>query len=253
MARMSRPDSGSRKLRLIATALLTSGALALPIGIAEAADAPDSPAPAGSPAPDSPEPTSAVAPAAAEGSTSLNVSRAAASAAKSVSIVDYDFKPKTITVNTGDTVTWTNDGKVAEGHNVTGDGGLDSGNLSTGDTYSHSFGSAGSFAYVCTLHPLMKGTVKVLARSAGGGGKRSGGSGGSCDACEEAQQNAAATAGAAGTESAAVAAADPAGTDSSLPATGSDSISLLTIGELLLALGLGLRIAAAAQAARRRA
>ncbi len=183
----------------------------------------------------------------------MTVSRATSSASKSVSIVDYDFAPKAISINQGDTVVWTNDGTVPEGHNVTGDNGLDSGTLKSGDTYGHTFNSAGTFSYVCTLHPLMKGTVKVASRSAGGGNKKSSGSSGNCDACETAQQNAGGTAGS--SESAAVAATGAAGTtatDPSLPSTGSDSMPLLAIGEFLLALGMALRLGAV-WAARRRA
>ena len=81
---------------------------------------------------------------------------------------NFDFSPKTVTINVGETVTWTNDGKVPEGHTATGDS-FDSGVLKEGQTYIHKFTRAGSFDYVCTLHPMMKGTIVVKGTSGGGG------------------------------------------------------------------------------------
>ena len=97
-----------------------------------------------------------------------------------VTIGDFFFRPQDININVGDSVTWTNDGKVPEGHTVTGDG-FDSGVIKSGETYSRIFNSVGAFDYVCTLHPNMRGTVTVTVSggaAAGGGGKSSGGSSG---------------------------------------------------------------------------
>jgi plastocyanin len=78
-----------------------------------------------------------------------------------VSMKDIKFNPSEVTVKAGDTVTWTNDDGV--GHDVTGDSfkSGDPGALENGDTFEHTFDKAGSFDYVCTVHPGMKGTVKV--------------------------------------------------------------------------------------------
>jgi plastocyanin len=64
-------------------------------------------------------------------------------------------------VKAGDTVTWTNNDTV--GHDVTGDdfGSGDPGALQNGDTFEFTFEKAGTFDYVCTVHPGMEGTVKV--------------------------------------------------------------------------------------------
>lgn len=228
-------------LRLVSAALLFAGTLAAPIGIARAS-AGDSP--------DSAEPTAAVAESTGD-ERDQPVSRASASGSKSVSIVDYDFTPGSITVDSGDTVVWTNNGKVPEGHNVTGDG-LDSGLLNSGDTYSHTFGSAGTFSYVCTLHPGMRGTVKVVSRSASGDGNTGSGEGGGSSGSSAGSSGTDGTT-TAGTESAAVAAPDAAGTDTSLPSTGSRSLPLVTIGLALLGLGLALRPACGPRGGRRRA
>ena len=71
------------------------------------------------------------------------------------------FNPASVTVSAGDTVTWTNEDNV--GHDVTGDGfkSGDPGALQNGDTFEHTFDKAGTFDYVCTVHPGMEGSVKV--------------------------------------------------------------------------------------------
>jgi hypothetical protein len=138
-------------------------------------------------------------------------------------MADFSFSPATVTVNAGDTVTWTNSGP-AEPHTATGDG-FDTGEVAMGSSASATFSQAGDFPYVCTLHPEMTGTVRVLA-AAGGGGQD-----------DEPEAEAAAP----GSEAAAVAAPDAAGTASKLPATGLVALPLTLIGLGLLALGAGLR------------
>jgi plastocyanin len=77
-----------------------------------------------------------------------------------VSIVDFGFSPKQTTIKPGQTVTWTNDGQVD--HTVKGKGFFTTRALGHGQKFSHRFTSAGSFKYLCTLHPsLMAGTVVV--------------------------------------------------------------------------------------------
>lgn len=77
-----------------------------------------------------------------------------------VSIIDFSFQPATITVSLGTTVTWTLMG--SRPHTSTSDTGMwDSGILSNGQTFSHTFSQAGTFTYHCSVHPNMKGTVIV--------------------------------------------------------------------------------------------
>jgi plastocyanin len=78
-----------------------------------------------------------------------------------VSMENIKFNPSDVTVKPGETVTWVNDDSV--GHDVTGDSfkSGDPGALQNGDTFEHTFDSAGTFDYVCTVHPGMKGTVTV--------------------------------------------------------------------------------------------
>jgi len=84
-----------------------------------------------------------------------------------VSIEDFAFSPANIVVEVGTTVTWTNDDDV--GHTVTSDDGdeLDSALFRRGETYSHTFGTEGTFAYHCRPHSNMKGLVTVRAPGAG--------------------------------------------------------------------------------------
>ena len=178
--------------------------------------------------------------------TAVTVSRATASASKSVSIVDYSFNPGGITVHVGDTVQWTNNGKVPEGHDVSGDG-LDSGVLQAGDTYSHTFSSAGSVSYICSIHPNMHGTVTVLARSSSSSGGSNGSSGGGSGSSGTSTPS---TTGS-GSESAAVSSPDAAGSGSSLPSTGSEMLRLATLGLVLLSFGLAVRLVESGRARRR--
>lgn len=85
----------------------------------------------------------------------------------------YAFSPETITVSMGDTVNWDNSSSGAP-HTVTADDkSFDSGNVDEGGTYSHTFSSAGTFAYFCEYHPGMVG--KVVVEEAAGGGNQQGG------------------------------------------------------------------------------
>jgi plastocyanin len=63
-------------------------------------------------------------------------------------------------VPVGGTITWTNMGSQA--HTVTaGDGSFDSGLVNPGDSATIEFDTPGIYAYQCSPHPWMKGTVVV--------------------------------------------------------------------------------------------
>jgi plastocyanin len=78
-----------------------------------------------------------------------------------VSEEDITFTPAEVTVGVGDTVTWTNNDSV--GHDVTADSfsSGEPGAMEPGDTFEHTFEEAGTFDYVCTVHPGMEGAVVV--------------------------------------------------------------------------------------------
>lgn len=77
-----------------------------------------------------------------------------------VSLKGKAFVPAEIVVAQGGAVTFTNDDDTA--HEVAGEG-WKSGRLEPGETFSHVFESAGSFAIRCDIHPSMTGTVVVTS------------------------------------------------------------------------------------------
>jgi LPXTG-motif cell wall-anchored protein len=151
---------------------------------------------------------------------------ATTAASASVTIRDFEFAPATVTINEGDTITWTNEGPTV--HTATAnDGSFDTGSLRKGESGSATFTSAGTIAYICTPHPNMEGTVVVQAASAGSDGGS--GSGGSSDTGS--------------TDDGAVAGDDAAPTDSGsgLPTTGMEALAIALLGLATLGLGLLLR------------
>ena len=79
----------------------------------------------------------------------------------SVSINNFAFSPETIKIKQGGSLTWTNNDNAP--HTVTSDSGneLSSSTLDKGMSYSHTFAQKGTFAYHCSFHSGMKGTVIV--------------------------------------------------------------------------------------------
>jgi plastocyanin len=77
-----------------------------------------------------------------------------------VAISGFSFSPASITVTTGDTVTWTN--SDAQAHTATADGAsFDTGPITNGNSATVTFSTAGTFAYHCSIHPQMTGSVTV--------------------------------------------------------------------------------------------
>ncbi|MEA2475829.1 MAG: hypothetical protein QOF16_528 [Actinomycetota bacterium] len=100
-------------------------------------------------------------------------------ASASVTVRDNYFSPQTVHVDPGDTVVWTNQGSRV--HTVTSDtGDFDSGNMSSGATYQHTFAKEGYYYYHCKYHGAkgqvgMWGVVIVgnpKPPGSGGGGKK---------------------------------------------------------------------------------
>lgn len=78
--------------------------------------------------------------------------------AAAVDVFDFGYNPQTLEVSVGAQVTWTNTG--AAPHTVTFDD-EDSGVIDSGATYQRTFEDAGTFDYLCTIHPAMTGTIEV--------------------------------------------------------------------------------------------
>jgi plastocyanin len=70
------------------------------------------------------------------------------------------FSPNTLNVAKGDTIVWVN--KDAFPHTATAqDKSFDSKEIAAGKSWRFTAKKAGTFPYVCTLHPTMKGTLIV--------------------------------------------------------------------------------------------
>jgi plastocyanin len=78
-----------------------------------------------------------------------------------VEIHGFAFSPKTLSVPVGSRVTWLNSDE--EPHVGTSAGSLftSSKALDTGDSFSTTFQKPGTYAYYCSIHPMMVGTIIV--------------------------------------------------------------------------------------------
>ena len=84
---------------------------------------------------------------------------ATASAAKTVQIKGFAFKPGTLTVSRGTRVTFANASNVA--HTATKGGSFDTTRIAPGKSATVRFNQRGTFAYHCKIHSFMKGKVVV--------------------------------------------------------------------------------------------
>jgi plastocyanin len=83
-----------------------------------------------------------------------------------VNLPGYTPANITVVIGVNNTVKWTNNDNMA--HTVTAsDGSFDSGNLSPGVTYVHTFTTPGIYHYTCTYHGWMQGTVTVVTEALG--------------------------------------------------------------------------------------
>jgi plastocyanin len=85
-----------------------------------------------------------------------------------VEVRDFAFRPATLTVRVGDTVTWTNYDKAPHNAHATDDtfrtevvGGSADGVKS--GSYTFTADDVGTHEYICDVHPDMKGTIIVEA------------------------------------------------------------------------------------------
>ena len=218
----------------------TAPAAETPAAPPEPAPAPEQPAPApesAAPAPQQPAAAPeqpAAAPEPAQPAPKRQRTSAKAAGSGSVTIADFQFTPAQITINQGDTVTWTNNGPAA--HSATApDGSFDTGIFPAGQSRTHTFSDAGTFSYICTPHPNMHGTIVVQASQSGGDTPDSNTPDGSGD-----------SGGASGGDSSGAEAAQSDG-GPSLPSTGGDAGALLLLGALMLLLGVAVHRRARAE------
>jgi plastocyanin len=83
-----------------------------------------------------------------------------------VQMIDNAYRPSRIELRVGDTLVWANDGSVP--HTATArDGSFDTGFVSPSTQASRRLSSPGTFAFFCTIHPEMTGTLVVEPAPAG--------------------------------------------------------------------------------------
>jgi plastocyanin len=151
---------------------------------------------------------------------------------ETVSMRDFKFAPKKVTIDVGDEIRWRNRGD--EPHNATGKGNsFDTPDLDPGDDADERFNDAGTYEYVCTIHRSMKGTVQVQAE---GDASAGGGSGDIEDPITAPPTDDSSTSTGLSDDSLGSTGSDePSGT---LPETGNEEIPLFALGAALLAAGL---------------
>jgi plastocyanin len=78
-----------------------------------------------------------------------------------IEIKDFMFNPPTITVKSGETITWIN--RDEEPHTVVSVGKKfqKSSALDTDQEFTITAGEPGTYAYFCSVHPKMTGTIVV--------------------------------------------------------------------------------------------
>lgn len=78
-----------------------------------------------------------------------------------LSIVNFSFNPRSVTVLLGGTVVWTHEDSAP--HTVTSDDGLfDAGTLAEGGSFRFTFDVPGTYTYHCEIHPRMTGVIEVV-------------------------------------------------------------------------------------------
>ncbi|MEV0735905.1 plastocyanin/azurin family copper-binding protein [Streptomyces sp. NPDC050549] len=125
----------------------------------------------------------------------------ASAASYHVVMKGYAFSPAALTITAGTTVTWTNEDTAPHDVKTTsGPVAIHSPMLSRGGSWSFTFGTAGSYGYVCTVHPGMTAQLVVKAAAPAtsaaapahehGGSSGSSGSAGSAGSSGSGQQHA---------------------------------------------------------------
>ena len=79
-----------------------------------------------------------------------------------IEIKDFAFNPQTITVKSGEKITWTN--RDEEPHTIVSveKQFKKSSALDTDQTFTITAGAPGTYTYFCSVHPKMTGTIIVV-------------------------------------------------------------------------------------------
>jgi plastocyanin len=159
----------------------------------------------------------ATAPARRKATVARKAARVHAAGSSGVTIKNFAFSPGSVSVHVGDTITWTNQDSAAHTATAT-NGSFDTGIIQKGKSGSHTFTSAGTISYICSVHPFMHGTV-VVAAAAASGSTGGGGSSGSTSPTTPATPTTAA----------------------GLPQTGLNLVAVVLVAMLLMGSGMVLR------------
>jgi plastocyanin len=140
--------TGRPLIAVLVAVVVTIGAAAFALGRGVASDSGGSTTAGAAATTVAPQPGATTAPAAGAGTP--------------VAIKDFAFAPQSVTVKVGSAVTWTNGDGFA--HSVkSADGSFVSKDIEQGQSYSATFATPGTFAYICGIHNSMTGTVVVEA------------------------------------------------------------------------------------------
>jgi len=98
---------------------------------------------------------------AASGNEMAHDSGSAGGGTNKIEIKDFMFNPPTITVKSGETITWIN--RDEEPHTIVSVGKKfqKSSALDTDQQFTITAGAAGTYEYFCSVHPKMTGTIVV--------------------------------------------------------------------------------------------
>jgi len=89
--------------------------------------------------------------------------RGEAPRAEKVEIANFAYDPDPVTVQVGGKVTWLNQDSAP--HTATAeDGSFNTGTLEQGKLKSETFKQAGTYEYICQIHPDMHGVVEVVEK-----------------------------------------------------------------------------------------
>jgi plastocyanin len=100
----------------------------------------------------------------------LLIAPPALAATHAITISNSTFSPTSMSVRPGDTITWTNNDTPP--HDVTVTSGpitFKSPMLTPGQSWSYTVRTAGSYSYICSVHPYMRATLTVTAAAAPAG------------------------------------------------------------------------------------
>lgn len=85
----------------------------------------------------------------------------AVSGSPQITIRNYAYSPASIRVKTGTSITWMNQDSVPHTATSTAGQGFDTGILAQGESATIVIDTPGTYDYICSVHPAMKGVLVV--------------------------------------------------------------------------------------------